>query len=236
MFILCITLKSFLFFDIITNSTFAWFQAGANAQVTKNGTETGNVAVGTSTASVTNGFTIVPSAITASNTLAYTDTDGNTYVSVYNGSTYDTLAGSTTADRVAAYTLKATINYSGDLNAEASIQALWQQTVTNVVLRLRCTAVDNTGTHEPVSGTGATTDIRFTTGATNYGNSGDSQKSLASSSFDFGAPTGSGPYTATTGEVTVGTVYVALTGSDSLVVAADHLPLYTLTVDASQSA
>ena len=193
--------------------------------------------VGSSTASVTNGFTITPSAITASNTLAYTDTDGETYVSVYNGASYDVLDASTTADKVAAYVLKATISYSGDLNAEASIQALWQATITNVVLRLQCTAVDQTSANRvPLAGSAATSDIRFTTGAENYGNSGDSSKSLASSNFDFGAPTGTGPYTATTAEVTVGTVYVALTGSASLVVDATHMPQYTLTVDASQSA
>ena len=213
-------------------STFAWFQANANASVTKNATETGNVVVGSSTASVTNGFTITPSAITASNTLAYTDTNGDTFVSVSNGTGYDKLGASTTADKVAAYTLKATISYSGDLNAQASIQSLWQATVTNVVLRLQCTAV----TSDKVAGTPATSDIRFTTGASNYGNSGDSQKSLASSSFTFGSPSGSGPYTASTTEVTVGTVYVALTGSDSLVVDAEHMPTYTLTVDASLSA
>ena len=213
-------------------STFAWFQANANASVTKNGTETGNVVVGASTASVSNGFTITPSAITAENTLAYTDTSGNTYVSVSNGVGYDKLGASTEAAKVATYTLKATISYSGDLNAQASIQSLWQATVDNVVLRLQCTAVTN----DKVAGTPATSDIRFTTGASNYGNSGDSQKSIASSSFTFGSPTGSGPYAAVTGEVTVGTVYVALTGSDSLVVDGTHSPTYTLTVDASLSA
>ena len=217
--------------------TMAWYQADSNASAVKNGTETGNIAVGVSTGSAVNGFTIVPSAITASNTLAYTEVDtGATKVSVYNGSTYDALTGSTSAAKVAAYTLSATINYSGSLNAEASIQALWQQTIANVVVRLRCTEVDNTGEHEPVSGTAATTDIRFTTGASNYGNTGDSQKSLASSNFDFGAPTGSGTYTATTGEVEVGVVYVALTGRDNLVVNTGHLPLYTLTVDVALSA
>lgn len=194
--------------------------------------------VAASTASVVNGFTITPSAITASASLAYTDTNGDTFVSVSNGTGYDKLGASTTADKVAAYALKATITYSGDLNTEASIQSLWQATVTNVVLRLQCTAVDQTSAgRAPVAGTAATTDIRFTTGASNYGNSGDSQKSLASSSFDFGAPTGeNSPYAATTGEVSLGTVYVALTGSDSLVVDAEHMPQYTLTVDASLSA
>ena len=213
-------------------STFAWFVADANAQVTKSATKTGNVTVGASTNTVTNGFTITPSAITASQALAYSDTSGNTYVSVYNGSTYDKLGAETTADIVASYTLKATISYSGDLNAQASIQALWQATITNVVLRLQCTAV----TDSKVAGTPATSDIRFTSASDSYAGGGASQKSLASSNFTFGSPSGSGPYTATTAEVTVGTVYVALTGSDSLVVNAEHMPTYTLTVDASQSA
>ena len=125
----------------------AWYTANANAQVTKSAVANGNLVAGASTASVTNGFTITPSAITTSNTLAFTDTSGDTFVSVYNGTGYDVLGASTTAVKVAAYTLKATISYSGDLNTEASIQALWQATVTNVVLRLQCTAVDNTGTN-----------------------------------------------------------------------------------------
>lgn len=215
----------------------AWYSAEANAQVTKSAVADGNLTVAQSSASVANNFTVTPSAIAASASLAYTDTSGNTYVSVYNGSSYDTLDADTQGAKVIAYELKAIISYSGDLNTQASIQALWQDTVAQVKLKLTCTAVDDTTTgHAPLHGRADTDDVRFTTGSSDYSSEGANLVTKPASAFTFGAVSGTeSPYSSVTAEVTVGTVYVALSGNNDLVVDASHMPVYTLTVDAVET-
>lgn len=98
-------------------------------------------------------------------------------------------------------------------------------------MTLACTGVSSSPA--PVSGTAATSDIRFTTGAENYGSSGENSYSKAANQFTFG---NFADNKSVTGEVTFGTVYVALTGRDNLVVDSTHLPVYTLTVSANYTA
>lgn len=205
-----------------TTATVAWFASNSNVSVADaQAVGAGTMTVGQSTASVLNNFTITPTAITGSQTVAYTDVNGLTYVSVWNGTSYDTLAASTTAAKAAAYTLKATVTYSGSLDSKDSVEALWNSTVSTVTLTLSCSGVSGS----TVAGTASVNDIR---GVEDADADANGPLAITVGKDDFTWST-----YATTAELTFGTIYVALTGNENLVVDSTHLPIYTLQIAAS---
>ena len=175
--------------------------------------------VGSSTATVSNEFEVVPVITTANANIAYTDEDGKTYVSVSNGDgSYTTYEASTEADLAVAVTLKAKITYSGDLTDKDSVKALWESLVNTVTLSVSCTETGGSA----LSGSPATTDVRFVADD-DADSSGDNAKTKNATEFTWSNAN-------TTAELSFGIVYAALTGSDSLVVDATHIPTYKLTV------
>ena len=206
-----------------SNSTFAWYKTNQEVNVNaQTGIAAGSVSVGASTASSVNGFTITPATASASGNIAYTDSTGATYVSIPKaGGGYTTKAAETSAPKAVAIALSATVTYSGDLTAKADVEALWAATVTKVRLTVACSAVGGS----TVAGTAATTDIRGVTSAAAT-TAGNLYIEVNDEDFTWSDAT-------TTASKSFGTVYVALTGSDSLVVDAENLPTYTLQINSS---
>ena len=203
----------------------AWYVADANASVTNAAAATGTLSVGETTSSVANDFTITPSAISTPVSLQYTDAAGKTYVSIPNGDgTYSVKEG-TAGTRIASYVLKATVTYSGDAADQAAVEALWASTVADVTLTLTCTATGGS----TVSGSASTSDVKFVTAADNFTEKASGNTfTKTDDQFEWSSKT-------TTAELTFGTVYVALRGSNSLIVDADHLPTYTLSLAATHT-
>lgn len=205
----------------------AWYKADASASVSGVTAAAGSLTVGQSTATSVNNFTITPKEVDASANVVYTDASGKTYVSIpKTGGGYTVKEGSvgSGAVKAVAINLAATVTYSGDLTAKADVQALWLAQVSTVTLTVSCTAVGGT----TVSGTAQKTDIRGVS-SVDANASGVLAKDKADSDFTWSDET-------TTAELSFGTVYVALTGSDSLIVDGDHLPTYTLTITATYAA
>ena len=124
---------------------------------------------GASTYSATNSFAITPVAITSSTSVAFADNAGATKTSVWNATSYDAFTATTTADKIADYEVKATITYTGDLDDKDLVQALWEKTVSNVVLDTNYTAVGQTSAgRAPVAGTAAIINVKFTSETSNY--------------------------------------------------------------------
>lgn len=208
-----------------TTATVAWYQASNNASIS-NGTPVaaGTLTVGQTVKESVNNFTIVPTAISGAQTVALTATNGKTYVSVPTGNnTWATVEGSTTAAKAVAYELKAKVTYSGDLTVANDVKALWESTCTDVTLTLSCASVAG----EAIHGDFTVNDIRGVA-STAAAASGDLAKTKGASAFTWSSAT-------TTAELSFGTIYVAITGSDDVIVDADHLPTYTLQIAASHT-
>ena len=204
----------------------AWYTADASASVTPLTAAAGSLTVGESTGTSTNEFTITPTAVNTSASVVYTDAAGKTYVSIPKvGGGYSTVEGNVGADAVKAVAipLKATVTYSGDLTVAADVQALWLSKISTVTLTVSCTAVG--GSVVEGSAAAQVSDIRGVS-STDANDSGPLALSKNDSDFTWSSA-------ASTGEVNFGTVYVALTGSDSLIVDATHLPTYTLQIAAT---
>ena len=183
--------------------------------------------VGASTADSVNNFTISPSAVAGSTAVAYTAADGTTKVSIPDGSGgYTHKTASTTANKAVEITLKATVTYSGDLTDKAKVKTLWESVCSSVTLTVSCSAV----TSDAVAGTPATTDIRGVSSAA-ASSAGNLYITKASNANPFGTWSSA----TTTGELTFGSVFVALTGSDALVVDAENSPTYTLQIAATHA-
>ncbi len=174
-------------------------------------------------------FTINPVAPAAVSGIQLTDESGKTHVSVPNGNgTYTDVTVGDPTKGIAAIDLYANISYSGDLTVVDSVNALWQASCTTVKLTLSCTGAAGTA----AIGAAATTDVKFVSGASDYtvDSSDPGLVSIAANSFSFTA------VNSATANVKVGTVYIAIRGSNDVVwtgaAAANH-PSYTLTLAAS---
>lgn len=202
----------------------AWFKADAAVSVTNGAAvAAGSVTVGATTAESVNNFTITPSVVTGSRTIAYTKADGTTYVSIPDGNGgWTEKAGQTTSPKAFALELKCTVTYSGDLTDKALVKNLFVTSCASVTLTVTCDSVSGT----TVAGEALESDVRFVSSlAANQ--AGDSSITKATSAAPFDAAWNSAT---SSGELVFGTIYVALTGSNSLVVDAENSPVYSLLI------
>lgn len=200
-----------------TLGTVAWYQATASANVLNGTAVTGSLATASSSKDMAGSFTITPSAIGDKDSVALTDSEGKTYVSVSDGEGgYTTYEATTAGSLYVTYALSATVTYDGDLVDQAAIQALWEASCTTVTLTLSCTNASGTA----VSGSASTSDIHYITSSSNFADKANGNViTLNASTITVGT------------EKSFGNVLVAVRGSDEVVwtgADASHKPSYTM--------
>lgn len=136
--------------------------------------------------------------------------------------------------KAATIPLKVTVNYTGNAANGTEVAALWANKIAatpKIRVTISCSTASMHGT--AIAGAPDTSDIRGVTDATAATN-GNLYADVTASSWSFSA--GEDPVNFTTGEQTVGTVYVAITGNADDVYDADNYPIYSLTATPSQVA